>query len=399
MLCEGFVLTKLTYVTHYLPNSSRRTGGEQRIHATLQALKILSKEIEVNVVTPSWGFGTFNSSRWGMRFTRIGVSQGTRSLAMEAGKLFGPNPFDMASTLLLPFDCSFREELKRLVSNENVLFSHAFSYSWLEDWPRFHLDAHNIEANLRMTFNATNPKISMSDQTQCISKVEESCFQSAHSISVTSQEDLSCLPKITDDKYSVIPNGFLFHPRAVSLKLADPKVNSKKVLFVGSAHPPNIVAVEMILKIAAMNPDFEFHLVGSSVAGLVNTPIPKNIKIYPSVSERKLGHLYSVTGISLVPLNSGSGSSIKTIEALGHNHVLVGSDLAFRGINSDLLSTCLISKHTAEEYSSALQHGVIVYENEQLLVREVGEYVRRNFEWSEISKKLLNQIYSMVGRA
>ncbi|MGI0480059.1 glycosyltransferase [Geminocystis sp. CENA526] len=108
-------------------------------------------------------------------------------------------------------------------------------------------------------------------------------------------------------------------------------------LFVGSGHFPNLEAVKEIKNIASMyqekkcNPPCKFIVIGSCCP-------PENQDNFISLGKVESDLLilaYQQAKLIIVPLLSGTGSSLKIAEAMSFGKVIIGTKIAFRGYNID----------------------------------------------------------------
>lgn len=105
------------------------------------------------------------------------------------------------------------------------------------------------------------------------------------------------------------------------------------LFFVGSNHPPNVRAKDLIKEIAA-----EAAADGRTwkfvTAGSCSDPSETGGNFYAlgKVSDELLGALYAGSRLIVSPLPAGTGASIKTVEAMGVGKVILGSSLTFRGL-------------------------------------------------------------------
>lgn len=105
-------------------------------------------------------------------------------------------------------------------------------------------------------------------------------------------------------------------------------------IFVGSKFHPNVLAAEEMRRIAAalqaQRPDLKTHVV---VAGACMEPGHEaGFSALGRVDDLTLKLLYENCTAVLIPLTLGTGLSLKTVEALAAGQVIVGTDVAFRGI-------------------------------------------------------------------
>jgi glycosyltransferase involved in cell wall biosynthesis len=116
------------------------------------------------------------------------------------------------------------------------------------------------------------------------------------------------------------------------LKIAN-QLNSDFCLFVGSQHNPNMKAVKQICQwlnptnpISALN-TIQFVIVGGC------WPIEEegNFISLGKVSDDLLTYLYQRATLVLSPLSSGTGMSVKIIEAMAYGKVILGTNVGFRG--------------------------------------------------------------------
>jgi glycosyltransferase involved in cell wall biosynthesis len=123
--------------------------------------------------------------------------------------------------------------------------------------------------------------------------------------------------------------------------------------FVGSSHQPNREALDAISVMASeLLEDSRFLFVA---AGSCCAPsIPSKNEVYlGQVSEEVLDWLYSCSEIILAPLESGTGASLKTIEALARKKVLLTTPVGARGYPLVSGRDALIIDHP-KDFSHAL---------------------------------------------
>ncbi len=101
--------------------------------------------------------------------------------------------------------------------------------------------------------------------------------------------------------------------------------------FVGSSHEPNREAVAEIVKMAdSLRHESRLLFVAAGSCCGRMSPRPNLLFLGP-VAEATLDWLYSACDIVLAPLRSGTGSSLKTLEALAKRKVLVSTSVGARG--------------------------------------------------------------------
>jgi len=101
--------------------------------------------------------------------------------------------------------------------------------------------------------------------------------------------------------------------------------------FVGSSHKPNREAVEEIGKMsgALLEERGILFVAAGSCCGRMSPA--NNLIMLGTVPEEALDWLYSACDVVLSPLRSGTGSSLKTLEALAKRKILLSSSVGARG--------------------------------------------------------------------
>lgn len=105
------------------------------------------------------------------------------------------------------------------------------------------------------------------------------------------------------------------------------------ILFVGSAHGPNFEAKNYLLDLAK-ELSKEPHKLNVIVAGSCGSPDETGANFFSlgQVPLTLLRALYSQACAVVIPLRRGTGTSLKTIEAMAYGCVVIGTPMAFRGL-------------------------------------------------------------------
>ena len=98
-------------------------------------------------------------------------------------------------------------------------------------------------------------------------------------------------------------------------------------LFVGSDFAPNREAVEHLLAISAAAANWDVVVAG----GAAPEGWQGNLLGLGKVPESVLHWLYQTASLVMIPLQAGTGMSIKTLEALAFGKIILGTHVAFRG--------------------------------------------------------------------
>lgn len=114
-----------------------------------------------------------------------------------------------------------------------------------------------------------------------------------------------------------------------------PWLTENYCLFVGSGHFANMEAVQKIQNLASVyqekqyNPSCKFIVIGSCCP----PENQDNFIALGKVESALLTLIYQQAKLVIVPLLSGTGSSLKIVEAMSFGKVIIGTNIAFRGYN------------------------------------------------------------------
>jgi glycosyltransferase involved in cell wall biosynthesis len=127
-----------------------------------------------------------------------------------------------------------------------------------------------------------------------------------------------------------------------SVKAATPITEPIDLLFVAHWHPPNLIAVQWFLENVwplIANRGYRFRIVGR-VKILAEGQAPELFERFRDCFAGEVADLapsYHSARCVIAPMISGSGISIKTIEAFALGKAFVGTSKAFRGMPMDRL--------------------------------------------------------------
>jgi glycosyltransferase involved in cell wall biosynthesis len=204
--------------------------------------------------------------------------------------------------------------------------------------------SHNIESPMKnKIYSRSYKEKKVRELTQSVRSLEAEAIQNADLVFCVSKSDRNQTLKIIGKsnfrkkKVLVYENGTYQAP----LKKVKPK-QLKKIVFVGSAHPPNFYGIteffdsnknEMI-----KNSQVRFEVAGS-VCSLLEPwlkarPYFKNLlKLNGIVSKKKLSKILQEADGIILPLKEGGGSNLKTTEALASGKCIFATTKAGEGFS------------------------------------------------------------------
>lgn len=256
--------------------------------------------------------------------------------------------------------------------------------------PRIY-NSHNCETELYQTLH---PSEKSRPIVELVAKAEEKLLNNSDLILYCGESDYESFKKIAPHKQSVMfysPNGMIEQHRAVPLRS---KKANHSVVFVGSAHLPNVKAASYIAKeIAPKCPNIKFDIIGGC---LPDGKYAKNVIRHGRVSDAEKVRLFESASIALNPMESGSGSNIKALDYFSYALPILSTSFGMRGFNIEP------GKHFIEgglaDFPTLLNHH-LSDENFESTV-EIGLagklLASKNYTWEAIVAKLLPELDNLV---
>jgi len=220
-------------------------------------------------------------------------------------------------------------------STRCIVIEHCYM-AWLpRAWgDRFVYSSQNNETELKKRLLEGHPlKTELLHDVQQSERFAVEC--SAATIAV-SQEDAESLVqgKRTAGPVIVVRNGAaapeIGEPVAKAIEALRGKIKERSVVFVGSAHMPNIEAAQYITeRIAPQCGDVQFHLMGSICSAVCSTP--SNVHLWGVVDDVTKSAVMHSCALAINPMLSGSGSNVKLADYLGNGLYVVTTEFGLRG--------------------------------------------------------------------
>jgi glycosyltransferase involved in cell wall biosynthesis len=108
-------------------------------------------------------------------------------------------------------------------------------------------------------------------------------------------------------------------------------ISARSVVFLGSAHMPNVDSANYLVEHIAPNcPDVEFHLIGS-VCSSISGKITRNIRLWGVLDDADKSAVMQACSIAINPMMSGSGSNVKLADYLANGLFVVTTVFGQRG--------------------------------------------------------------------
>ncbi len=164
------------------------------------------------------------------------------------------------------------------------------------------------------------------------------------------------------------------------------------VLFIGSAHQPNVQAAEFIINLLAPSlPDCYFIIIGSVCAAL-HKQVNNNVLPFGKLDERYKDILLRISDIAINPMLEGSGSNLKLAEYFACRLPTVTTKVGARGYDIEDGKHALICN--LAEFKSQIELILNDQDLNQCLKQNAYNYVLQELDWKVLARKYMEIIES-----
>lgn len=216
-----------------------------------------------------------------------------------------------------------------------IVLEHCYMADLPRVWgDRFVYSSHNNEAELKKRLLEWHPL--KAELVPDVERNERFAVECSAAVIAVSQEDAESLVrgKRTVGPVIVVRNGASSPETGESVDRARerlrPKVKDRSVVFLGSAHMPNVEAAQYITKqFASRCSDIQFHLIGSVCSAIHS--VPPNVHLWGVVDDMTKSAVMQSCALAVNPMVSGSGSNVKLADYLGNGLYVVSTEFGLRG--------------------------------------------------------------------
>jgi glycosyltransferase involved in cell wall biosynthesis len=370
---------------HMLDTSS---GGSER---SFKLLESLTKH-DVKVMSFSWGGGDHTTTLPdGTVFSVVAAEPSlTRKGTVQRQRLQG-NSGDLAIYLLKDYVTKFKNAVrKELVNTDLVILDH-FATA-----PLF--DELNIN-NIPVLYASHNAEITLAEQLYkdgsldlvVTKEMEKLVLDLCDVFTYCSREDLD---KINNVYAPGKPSYYIPNGTDIRQSIQTVEKDRKTLLFVGSGHPPNVVAARNLIAVAKAMPDYTFKVVGDASNSLKILSPTDNIEILGKVSDDELDYLFRSSGMFINPMESGAGTHLKVMKAFSYGLPIISSSVGARGFTAEEIESCMVIGNNTEELIQAITTASDDSVYDKLAANSLK--LAKEFDWKNIQVKFNETVESLL---
>jgi glycosyltransferase involved in cell wall biosynthesis len=358
-------------------------GGQVRIFETYRRL---AKRFDVTLLCLSGND----------RVTRIELAPGFRQIAIPKT----PEHLEFEQRINGTYDVSVGDIISALMCHDNqelvrnlillsqttdvIICSHPYLVPLLEEVRRpipVIYEAHNIEQDLKQQLLQEHP--CGPELLQAVEVLEKTACAAAETIvCVTQNEEVLFRRRYPHHSHLLIRNGVEIAEVPAVAQAAE--TGRPVAMFIGSAHTPNVEAVQFIVNhLAPAVPSVDFHIVGTVCDALGLSALSANVFLRGFLNDADKRALMRCAVAGLNPILRGGGSSLKIGDFFAAGTPVISTPFGIRGYELRHEEEVLVAE--LHQFAAALARLV---DNPALRLRiatQAWEYAKTYLDWDRIS--------------
>jgi glycosyltransferase involved in cell wall biosynthesis len=226
------------------------------------------------------------------------------------------------------------------------------------------LETHDVQSHFVRERRERNPWTHRQDRLDRLIKSETAMLQRSDVLVHLSVDDLRFFHTLLPSKPQFLVFPTIDEKFRMSLPHGIQPLESIDLLFLGTAHHANLVALQWFFEqIWPLIADQHYRLkIVGQIGSMVQRQLPQLYETFRPYFVGEVPDLtpyYRATRCVIAPMISGSGTSIKTIEALALGKPFVGTSKAFRGMPMDRLKEAGIEPYDEPQaFADAITHAL-----------------------------------------
>jgi hypothetical protein len=363
-------------------------GGKQRL---IRLTTSLSKRHDVTLLSLSWAGDTFERKIGNITHISVGVEPDVLRVARSRRTTLKKPNNDTLISYFKKYFKKYKGKVKELADSHDIIVVDHYATGPMtenvrDDIPIFY-SSQNCETDLAKQLFPKN-----SEDIVLVNDTEKSLIDRSAALSYCSKDDFELMKKyfIIDKPTFYIPNGTKYMPDIVFGK----NVDSKKIVFVGSGHPPNNIAAEYIIKVAALVPEYDFVIAGDCVRGIEGLPCTDNVIKIKEISNDEVDAMFDEAFAFINPMQSGSGTHLKMMKALSYGLPIITSSIGARGFSKAEKDACMV---VADEVDSMAKAIKTISNKKTYRDMSFNSYeLSQKYDWEKIGSDFTDAVESMI---
>ncbi|MQL51392.1 glycosyltransferase [Desulfofundulus thermobenzoicus] len=396
-------LLVLNFFPAFYPPTS---GGEQRYYYLYLNL---SRYYDITLLSPTYPEHNYEVFEFNKNFREYRIPKEDIHIRLhkEMDKIkIGPECSALVCALSSSKTTKYHDAYKILINDANIIVHESpyminFDTQFGKDKkPRIY-NSYNLESKLaEQILSGPYKHKYVTYITDLEYKLVNNCdlvFATSEEEKIAFQQAYGCSP----EKIALAPNGIEVSNNILNTrkncddlfqKLGIYKSN-RTVIFFGSAHPPNIEAVQFICNsIAPYFPDVIFLIAGSVCDKINHTP--SNIKLLGKVNDEHRNYLLTNCDVAINPMFSGAGTNLKMLDYMSFGLPIISTPVGARGLDIKNQVHCIISE------AKAFIHELDRLLKDPNLRKEIGQAAKKlvysKYSWRSITDNIYIEIEKML---
>ena len=164
------------------------------------------------------------------------------------------------------------------------------------------------------------------------------------------------------------------------------------IVFIGSAHRPNIEALDFIVNtLAPQLRHCYFVVIGTVCTALTHSRLP-NILLFGKMDEEFNDILLRACDVAINPMFSGSGSNLKVAEYFAYNIPVISTPKGVRGYRIKNYREAIICEE--DDFSEKILEILSDKSLREALAASGFSYLKKNIDWPILAKKFYTALQS-----
>lgn len=402
-------------IEHILPNENPRkpmilalndypvdipcSGGEVRIHNLLRNMSA-----QYRIVYMCLSENAVKIERIDQDFIQICLPKTKEHIAKEQhiNSKCWISANDIIAGTMIHKNVFFVNTVKELYAlTDIVILEHPYMVNCLQGLSGKPIiyESHNFEYKLKKTLLDPHPlKHQLVEEAR---KLEHTAIEKAAMVVCCSTDEVPALKKFAEDAsadFDVIRNGVEFTDRKYDYSVLRRLFDGKPIiLFVGSAHTPNVDAADFIIhKLAVQVPECVFLIVGSVCDAFQNKSLAENVLLMGKLSNRHKCFLLFAADIALNPVNQGAGSNLKLAEYFAYGVPSITTPFGARGYSVENGRHAIVCERAdfAEGIRTLIQHDT----QRKDMAHNAFQYAKEELGWDHLADDYVAIIRRLLGQ-